>query len=146
LNLSDLNVESELIPFFDMSLNRHSREALTSIFNTLPKTTAEALDRKQVLAGFTANLDRIKNLVSYKADIEEAYEFCFSNSFFLLSTHFYKLKELHVDEMNHAAFYYVDSSLEDGVPKFTYEVKEGWSDIKFGSILFEREGLIQLLK
>jgi DNA mismatch repair protein MutS len=31
------------------------------------------------------------------------------------------------------------------VPKFTYEVKEGWSDVKFGSILFEREGLVKLL-
>jgi DNA mismatch repair protein MutS len=423
LNLSDLNVESELIPFFDISLNRHSREALSSLFNTLPKTISAAQERQQVLAGFAANLDKIKNLQSYKADIEEAYEFCcrqesqlpasinklrvqlmfsrkdaaqllsrsvqllllfekiyqhylskldlslfpspyrdpirnivytvsvfekerssliekgnnlstkevagfmhklyalfksgqllqcwsdffvfeawlsiavtaqkagfvpahfidkgirltsffhpfikdpvknsmhieknvfvltgpnmsgkstllrsislciylarlglpvpaaechvifadeidifinshdnlksgyshfmteilnlkesiiaaqeekqvfavfdelfsgtniddalniltitisglkkFTNSYFLLSTHFYKLKELHVDEMSHAAFYYVDSFLENGVPKFTYQVKEGWSDIKFGSILFEREGLMEILK
>jgi DNA mismatch repair protein MutS len=425
MNLSDLNVETELIPFFDINLNRHSREALASLFNTFPKTTAAVLERQQVLAGFTANLNRVKTLPSYKADIEEAYEFCrrleshlpndinkfrqfrlmlffsrkdrewflsrsvqllllfekiyqhyfyslevsqftsqyresvrhlidlvsafakerssliekgnnlssgevagflqkllaihksgrlltwwnqfflfeawlsiaitarkagftparfidkgirltgffhpflknpvknsihidknvfvltgpnmsgkstllrsislciflarlglpvpasacelffaddinvfinthdnlnsgyshfmteilnlkdslvaaqeekqvfavfdelfsgtnvddalniltitinglkkFNNSFFLLSTHFYKLKELHVDEMSHAAFYYVDSFLENGVPKFTYQVKAGWSDIKFGSILFEREGLIQLL-
>lgn len=425
MNLSDLSIESELIPFFDISLNRHSREALSSLFYTLPKTTSEALERQQVLAGFTANLNRIKNLQSYRADIEEAYEFCcrlesqlpasinnlrtfsvqlmfsrkdaawllsksvqllllfekiyqhylsrldislfpsqyrdpirnildtvsvfekerssliekghnlstrevagfmhklyalfkrgqlltcwsdfflfeaylsiavtaqkagfvpahfidkgirltnffhpfikdpvknsihieknvfvltgpnmsgkstllrtislcvylarlglpvpasvchvifageinifinsrdnlnsgyshfmteilnlkdsivaaqqekqvfavfdelfsgtniddalniltitinglkkFTNSYFLLSTHFYKLKELHVGEMSHAAFYYVDSFLENGVPKFTYEVKEGWSDIKFGSILFEREGLMQML-
>lgn len=426
MNLADLNVESELIPFFDISLNRHSREALSSLFSTLPKTTSEALERQQVLAGFAANLNNIKNLQSYKADIEEAYEFCcrleyqlpasinklrkfrihlmlsrketarllsksvqllllfekiyqhylsrlelslfpsqyrepirnilytvsvfekerlsliekghnlstrevagfmyklfevyksgqllkcwegfflfeaylsiavtaqkagfvpaqfidkgirltnffhpfikdpvknsmhieknvfvltgpnmsgkstllrsislcvylarlglpvpasacevifageiniyintrdnlnggyshfmteilnlkdsiiaaqeekqvfavfdelfsgtniddalniltitisglkkFTNSYFLLSTHFYKLKELHVDEMNHAAFYYIDSFLEHGAPKFTYQVKEGWSDIKFGSILFEREGLMRMLK
>ena len=426
MNLSDLHVESELIPFFDISLNRHSREALASLFDTIPKTTSAALERQQVLAGFTANISKIRNLQSYKADIEEAYEFCcrlesqlpasinklrqfrihllfsrneatrllsksvqllllfekiyqhylsrldlslfpaqyrepirnmadtvsvfekdralliekghnlstrevagfmhrlftvfksgrllkcwsdfflfeaylsiavtaqkagfvpahfidkgirltnffhpfikdpvknsihieknvfvltgpnmsgkstllrsislciylarlglpvpaedcqvifaeeiniyinsrdnlnggyshfmteilnlkdsivaaqedkqvfavfdelfsgtniddalniltitisglkkFTNSYFLLSTHFYKLKELHVDEMSHAAFYYIDSFLENGVPKFTYQVKEGWSDIKFGSILFEREGLIQMLK
>jgi DNA mismatch repair protein MutS len=426
LNLSDLNVESELIPFFDISLNRHSHEALASLFHTMPKTCSAALERQQVLAGFTANLDRIKNLQSYKADIEEAYEFCcrlesdvpeanntlrsfrmqllfsrnkklwllsrsiqllvlfekiyrhylsgldisefpswyqdsirhlvdtvsafekerssliekgndlsarevtgfihklyavsksgklstcwndlflfeaflsiavtaqragffparfidkgirltgffhpliknpvknsiqidknvfvltgpnmsgkstllrsislcvylarlglpvpadechvifagevnvfinsrdnpnsgyshfmteilhlkdsivaaqeekqvfavfdelfsgtniddalniltitisglkkFTNSYFLLSTHFYKLKELQMDEMSHAAFHYVDSFLENGVPKFTYQVKEGWSDIKFGSILFEREGLLEILK
>jgi DNA mismatch repair protein MutS len=426
LNLSDLHVESELIPFFDISLNRHSREALSSLFDAIPKTISAALERQQVLAGFTANLGKIKNLQSYKADIEEAYEFCcrlesqlpasinklrqfkihllfsrneatrllsksvqllllfekiyqhylsrldvslfpaqyreqirniadtvsvfekdralliekghnlstravagfmhrlfavfksgkllkcwndfflfeayvsiavtaqkagfvpahfidkgirltnffhpfikdpvknsihieknvfvltgpnmsgkstllrsislciylarlglpvpasacqvifageiniyinsrdnlnggyshfmteilnlkdsivaaqedkqvfavfdelfsgtniddalniltitisglkkFTNAYFLLSTHFYKLKELHVDDMSHAAFYYIDSFLENGVPKFTYQVKEGWSDIKFGSILFEREGLIQMLK
>lgn len=76
MNLSDLNVESELIPFFDISLNRHSREALSSLFYTLPNTSDAALERQQVLAGFTANLHNIKNLQSYKADIEEAYEFC----------------------------------------------------------------------
>jgi DNA mismatch repair protein MutS len=76
LNLADLNVESELIPFFDISLNRHSREVLSSLFYTLPKTTAVALERQQVLAAFAANLGKIKNLQSYKADIEEAYEFC----------------------------------------------------------------------
>lgn len=426
MNLADLAIESELIPFFDISLNRHSREALSSLFYTLPKTTGTALERQQVLAGFTANLDKIKNLQSYRADIEEAYEFCcklqsqlpdsisnlrqfrlqllfsrkeaarflsrsiqllllfekiyqhylsridlsefpaqyrepirnilyvvsvfekerslliekgnnlstrevagfmhklyavfksgqllkcwndfflfeaylsiaviaqksgfvpaqfidkgirltnffhpfikdpvknsmhieknvfvltgpnmsgkstllrsislciylarlglpvpasacevifadeidifinshdnlksgyshfmteilnlkesiiaaqqqkqvfavfdelfsgtnfddalniltitisglkkFTNSYFLLSTHFYKLKELHVDEMSHAAFYYIDSFLDHGAPKFTYQVKEGWSDIKFGSLLFEREGLMSLLK
>jgi len=69
-----------------------------------------------------------------------------TNSYFLLSTHFYKLKELHGGEMDHAAFYYIDSRLENEVPKFTYQVKEGWSEVKFGSILFEREGLMQLLK
>lgn len=426
MNLSDLNVESELIPFFDISLNRHSKEVLTTLFSVLPKTTGEALERQQVITGFTANLSSIRNLQSHKGDIEEAYDFCsrlenllpdskntlrtlrlellfskkeadrllsktiqilvlfekiyhhyikyldisffpsfykesirtiadtvsifenewsgliekghdlsskqvamfmhklyavyksgqllkcwndffvfeaylsiaitaqkagfvharfidkgirlsgfyhpfiknpvknsicidknvivltgpnmsgkstmirsislciylarlgfpvpaeecqvifageinifinsrdnlkggyshfmteilnlkesiiaaeeqrqvfavfdelfsgtniddalnilaitikglkkFTQSYFLLSTHFYSLKELHVNDMSHAAFYHMDSALENGVPKFMYQVKEGWSDIKFGSILFEREGLIQLLK
>jgi DNA mismatch repair protein MutS len=425
LNLADLTIEKELIPFFDISLNRYSREALTSLFETLPKTTGEVMKRQQVLAGFTANLTNIKNLQSYRADIEDAYAFCcelssqvpdhianlrklkiellvsktkklqllsrsiqllllfekiyqhylsrldislfpahyraailnitdtvsafekdrltlidkgndlstsdvavfihklypmyksghlltcwknlflfeawlsiavtankeglfparfidkgirltnffhpfiknpvknsihldknvlvltgpnmsgkstllravslciylarlglpvpasecgvvfadeinifintrdnlnggyshfmteilqlkesliaagesklvfavfdelfsgtnvddalnilsitinglkkFTNSYFLLSTHFYKLKELQADAMDHAAFYYIDSLLDNGVPKFTYQLKEGWSDVKFGSILFEREGLTQLL-
>lgn len=70
----------------------------------------------------------------------------FTRSYFLLSTHFYKLKELHAAEMDHAAFYYIDSFLKEGKPAFTYQLKEGWSDIKFGTILFEREGLVQLLK
>ena len=70
----------------------------------------------------------------------------FTRSYFLLSTHFYKLKELHAGDMEHAAFYYIDSFLEDGKPVFTYQLKEGWSDVKFGTILFEREGLVELLK
>ncbi len=69
----------------------------------------------------------------------------FPDSYFLLSTHFYKLKELQVDEMSHAAFYYIDSYLDDGKPRFTYQLKEGWSAVKFGTILFEREGLVELL-
>jgi DNA mismatch repair protein MutS len=47
--------------------------------------------------------------------------------------------------MEHAAFYFIDSLLSDGKPKFTYQLKEGWSDVKFGTLLFEREGLVQLL-
>lgn len=76
MNLADLNIETELIPFFDISLNRYSREALTALFITMPKTTQEAIERQKVLAGFTANLTNIKNLQSYRADIEEAYGFC----------------------------------------------------------------------
>jgi DNA mismatch repair protein MutS len=70
----------------------------------------------------------------------------FNHAYFLLSTHFYKLKELSIDKLDHAAFYYIDSRLEEGKPKFTYRLKAGWSDVKFGTILFEREGLTELLK
>lgn len=76
MNLSDLHIEKELIPFFDISLNRHSREALAALFHTLPKSEEEALDRQQIIAGFSGNLNSIKNLHSYKSYIEEAYEFC----------------------------------------------------------------------
>jgi DNA mismatch repair protein MutS len=105
-----------------------------------------AQEEKQVFAVFDelfsgTNIDDALNILTITISGLKK----FTNSYFLLSTHFYKLKELHVDEMSHAAFYYIDSFLEHGAPKFTYQVKEGWSDIKFGSILFEREGLMRML-
>ena len=42
--------------------------------------------------------------------------------------------------------YYIDSSLEGNIPKFSYKLKEGWSDLKIGEILFENEGIKSLLK
>jgi DNA mismatch repair protein MutS len=44
------------------------------------------------------------------------------------------------------ACHYLDCSLTDETPAFTYELKEGWSDVKIGRILFEKEGLSELLK
>ncbi|AEW03337.1 hypothetical protein A4D02_04780 [Niastella koreensis] len=78
MTFSDLNIESELIPFFDISLNRHSHEALAMLFHTLPQSREEALERQQVIKGFTANMGKIKNLQSYKRDLEEGYDCCCS--------------------------------------------------------------------
>jgi DNA mismatch repair protein MutS len=128
------------------NLNSGYSHFMTEILN-LKDSIVAAGEEKQVFAVFDelfsgTNIDDALNILTITINGLKK----FNNSFFLLSTHFYKLKELHVDEMSHAAFYYVDSFLENGVPKFTYQVKAGWSDIKFGSILFEREGLTQLLK
>lgn len=113
----------------------------------LKESIIAAQEEKQVFAVFDelfsgTNIDDALNILTLTLNGLKK----FTRSCFLLSTHFYKLKELHVDEMSHAAFYYIDSFLEDTKPKFTYQLKEGWSDVKFGTILFEREGLVQLLK
>jgi DNA mismatch repair protein MutS len=119
---------------------------MTEVVN-LKDSIIAAKEGKKVFAVFDelfsgTNVDDALNILSIT--IKGLKQFI--NSYFLLSTHFYKLREVQTDEMNHIAFYCIDSMLEDGIPKFTYHVKEGWSEIKFGSILFEREGLIQLLK
>jgi DNA mismatch repair protein MutS len=106
-----------------------------------------AQEKKQVLAVFDelfsgTNVDDALNILSLTIQGLKK----FDHSYFFLSTHLYRIKELHADEMSHAAFYYIDTYLETNEPKFTYQVKEGWSDAKFGSILFKREGLVELLK
>ena len=85
-------------------------------------------------------------------NVEDAFEICkttinglskFKNSFFMVSTHIQQLKELtneHIDN------YYIDCELIDQQPVFTYHLKKGWSDIRVGRILFDKEGLNNLLK
>lgn len=67
----------------------------------------------------------------------------FQNSFYLISTHLTQLKtQLNQNRSN----YHLSSMIEDGKPKFTYKLQQGWSDLKVGKILFECEGLSELLR
>ncbi|WP_164735336.1 MutS-related protein [Pseudoflavitalea rhizosphaerae] len=68
----------------------------------------------------------------------------FSNSFFLISTH-YRLKDLGITDDSPVDLLYIASGISNGIPQFTYEVKAGSSDLKLGMILFENAGLLQLL-
>ncbi|HTE25170.1 MutS-related protein [Flavitalea sp.] len=69
----------------------------------------------------------------------------FPNSLFLISTHLHQLKS--VEEINNKeiATCFIDCNLTDNVPTFTYKLKDGWSDLKLGRILFEKEGLNTML-
>lgn len=69
----------------------------------------------------------------------------FKNSFFFISTHLHQLKQIEQVQTNQVATYYVDCDINNNVPIFNYEVKEGWSDLKVGQLLFEKEGLNLLL-
>jgi DNA mismatch repair protein MutS len=40
---------------------------------------------------------------------------------------------------------FIECNLTDNIPAFTYKLKEGWSDLKLGRILFEKEGLNKML-
>ncbi|WP_298423925.1 hypothetical protein [uncultured Kordia sp.] len=85
-------------------------------------------------------------------NLEDAFEICkttinglskFENSLFLISTHIQELKSV---SNEHISNYYIDCELIENKPTFTYKLKKGWSDIKVGRILFEKEGLNELLK
>jgi DNA mismatch repair protein MutS len=41
---------------------------------------------------------------------------------------------------------FIECELNDNTPEFTYKLKEGWSDLKLGRILFEKEGLNKMLE
>ena len=66
----------------------------------------------------------------------------FNNCLVFISTHIQKFKEV---EHPWLANYHVECTVEKGQPQFTYRIKEGWSDIKVGKILFNREGLNEIL-
>ena len=85
-------------------------------------------------------------------NVEDATKICtttitglsqFKKSLFFVSTHIQDLKTI---SQNTIANYYIDCKLINDTPTFTYKVKQGWSDIKIGQILFEKEGLNRLLK
>lgn len=42
--------------------------------------------------------------------------------------------------------YFLDCKVEDGIPKFSYQLKEGWSSVQIGKILFKNEGLYDIFQ
>ncbi len=70
----------------------------------------------------------------------------FPNSLFFISTHLHQLKDLEEIKTNKISTCFIDCKLTDITPAFTYQLKEGWSDLKLGRILFEKEGLNIMLE
>lgn len=69
----------------------------------------------------------------------------FNHSYFFISTHLHLLNELDVIKKNKTANFYIESKIVENQPIFTYKLKEGWSELKIGQILFNNEGLNELL-
>jgi DNA mismatch repair protein MutS len=70
----------------------------------------------------------------------------FTHSLFIISTHLHQLKDLEEIKNNRVTTCYIECDVKDNTPEFTYKLKPGWSDLKLGRILFDREGLNNLLK
>ncbi len=68
-----------------------------------------------------------------------------SSSFFI-STHLHQLKDVKAVVEKNIDTCYVDCTVNNGIPVFTYQVKTGWSDLKIGQLLFAKEGLYDLLE
>ncbi|MDP9042991.1 MAG: hypothetical protein M3N30_13495 [Bacteroidota bacterium] len=69
----------------------------------------------------------------------------FTNSLFIISTHLHQLKDLEEIRQSRVATHFIECSLKENTPVFTYKLRDGWSDLKLGRILFEREGLNKML-
>ena len=69
----------------------------------------------------------------------------FPHSLFFISTHLHQLKEMDEIKTNKISTCFIECNLTDNIPAFTYKLKEGWSDLKLGRILFEKEGLNKML-
>lgn len=84
-------------------------------------------------------------------NVEDALEICrttingvskYNNSYFFISTHIQELRDI---TNNNISTFYLDCELINDMPTFTYKLKKGWSNIKVGRILFDKEGLNELL-
>jgi DNA mismatch repair protein MutS len=69
----------------------------------------------------------------------------FADSLFIISTHLHQLREMEEIRNGRVATYFIECDLKNNIPVFTYKLRTGWSDLKLGRILFEREGLNNLL-
>jgi DNA mismatch repair protein MutS len=68
----------------------------------------------------------------------------FGESCFFISTHLHQLKESTLANPN-VHSHYIECQLARNKPVFTYHLREGWSDLRIGQIIFEQEGLNDLL-
>jgi len=114
---------------------------------TLKNVLTEAVENKKCFAVFD-ELFRGTN-------IEDALEIStatikglvkFTNSLFFISTHLHQLKDMEEIKNDKVATCFIECELHDNIPAFTYKLKDGWSDLKIGRILFEKEGLNDLLE
>lgn len=126
----------------DDILNGYSH-FMTEIVN-LKNVVVNAAEGKRCFAVF----DEIFN----GTNIEDALEICkttiqglsqYKDSYFFISTHLQELKNF---TNSNVSTFYLDCELIDSTPTFTYKLKKGWSDIKVGRILFDKEGLNELLQ
>lgn len=69
----------------------------------------------------------------------------FPNSLFFVSSHLHQLITMDEVQSGKIACYYLDCNLQNDSPVFTYQLKEGSSDIKIGRILFEKEKMNEYL-
>lgn len=65
----------------------------------------------------------------------------YPGSLFLVSSHLHELTTMPQIKDNSIQCHYLECELKDGTPVFTYRLKKGYSDLKIGRILFEKEGL-----
>lgn len=146
--------EKAVIPFFDhisVSINHNDdiKSGYSHFMNEivrLKRVLVQANDNKKCFAVFDelfkgTNIDDAL-AVSRKTIAGLT---TFENSYFFISNHLHQLKEQPEVAAGKVKTCYLDASITNGVPVFSFELKEGWSDLKVGTLLFEAEGLNELL-
>ena len=140
-----------IIPFFsDFSIGINKRDNILSGYShfmteivNLKDVVIKAAEGKRCFAVFDELFSG--------TNVEDASEICkttingvskYNNSYFFISTHIQELKDI---INNNISTFYLDCELINNVPTFTYKLKKGWSNIKVGRILFDKEGLNELL-
>lgn len=142
------------LPFFEcVSISINHNDDISSGYSHFMN---EIIRLKQVVVDASENKScfAVFDELFKGTNIEDAVQICsttikgllrFKQSFFFISTHLHQLKEIEQVQTKQVATYYVDCDIDNSTPMFNYELKEGWSDLKVGQLLFEKEGLNELL-
>lgn len=68
----------------------------------------------------------------------------YQNSLTFISTHYYEIQE-ELEQLDDIEFLHLECVIEENRPIYTYKIKNGWSDIRVGQLIFVNEGLNDLL-
>ncbi|MEC3906845.1 hypothetical protein VOI54_07430 [Tamlana sp. 2201CG12-4] len=142
------NGEIPFCDYFSIEINRTD-----DILNGYSHFMTEVMNLKRVVqqANSGKKCFAVFDELFSGTNVEDGFEICkttinglskFDNSYFFISTHIQELKKVSNGQI---ANYYIDCELIENKPTFTYQLKKGWSNIKVGRILFEKEGLNKLL-
>ncbi len=93
------------------------------------------------------NCSKVLNVKdAYDATLAVTQRFAqYSNCAFVISTHIIEVGEA-LKETPSIQFKYMPTILVDGVPKYTYRLKEGISKDRQGMMIIENEGILDLLR
>lgn len=75
LNVHDLHIEEEIRPLFDFTCNNHAGNELRDIVSKTLNSKEEILFRQQVLKGFIAHWELVKDYSHYRFNLSEIYDF-----------------------------------------------------------------------
>jgi len=64
MNIDNLNLEKDILPLFNVTLNYNSRSTLLQLLNTKPKTLQEVIDRQNIIKSFVQQVEG-KSLYNY---------------------------------------------------------------------------------
>jgi len=137
------------IPFYEsiflhFSVNDNLKEGYSHFVNL--KNVLQELKTKNCFVVFDEifNGTNINDAAKITVDTIEGLS-KYENSMFIFSTHLNLIENYLVNNKN-IMLLHLESFLTENNLTFTYKLKEGWSKMEIGKILFDKHGLNDLLK
>ena len=75
INTADLHIEDEILPLFDFTFNHFSGKAVSDIIAEPAGSISAIIYRQQVLKGFIANQELLKEYSFSRFDLSDIYNF-----------------------------------------------------------------------
>ncbi len=75
MQVADLKIEEDIVPFFDNYLNIYGKTALSQIFSYVPESEQEVLDTQAIVKTLIQFEHALSSLPNYNQDLAEVYSF-----------------------------------------------------------------------